>query len=195
MKPAAHPVLERFSPMQRGLHWLMAAAVLAMLFIGVGMVTTVAPRYAVLVAIHRPLGIAILVLTIARLALRQRKGAPALPADLPSWQKAAARASHVLLYSLMLAMPLLGWAMLSAGGYPVVLYGGLHLPRIMPHEPGLYAVLHELHVGLAFLLFAVILVHLSAAVFHGLVRRDGVFSSMAPWCLHRADGFRHGVRL
>ncbi len=170
----------RFTAAQRGLHWLMAAMILAMLFIGAGMVTTVAPRHALLVAIHKPLGIAILLLVLLRLALRLRHGAPPLPADIPRPQRAAAHASHLLLYALMLAMPLIGWSMLSAGGYPIVLAGAFRLPPLLPPDPTLYAVLRAAHRWLAYLFFATILAHLAAALFHALVRRDGVFASMAP---------------
>jgi cytochrome b561 len=57
----------------------------------------------------------------------------------------------------------------------------VHLPPIAPHEARLQAALHAAHVWLAFLLFGIILLHVAAALFHGLVRRDGVFSAMAPW--------------
>ena len=81
----------------------------------------------------------------------------------------------------MLAMPLVGWGMLSAARYPIVLYGPLQLPPILPHDLALYAWLRPLHTGLAYLLFATFLAHLSAALSHGLIRRDGVFESMASW--------------
>lgn len=175
---------EGFGAVARALHWLMAAMVLAMLFIGVGMVTTVSGRYEWLVGIHKPLGIAILLLVLLRFGNRLWRPAPALPADMPGWQRLAAKGSHILLYALMAAMPLLGWAMLSAGGYPIVLYGPIHLPPIAPHDAPLYALLHGAHVVLAYLLFATILAHLGAALFHALIRRDGVFGSMAPWLRH-----------
>jgi cytochrome b561 len=79
----------------------------------------------------------------------------------------------------MFAMPLIGWSMLSAGGYPIVLFGGMHLPAIAPHSPGLYALLRPAHTVLAYVLFATVLGHLGAALFHAWVRRDGVFASMA----------------
>src|SRR5262245_54153318 len=119
------PDRRRFTPLQRLLHWLMAVGILAMLFIGVGMVSTVMPTYLTLVSIHKPLGIAILVLALLRLAVRLRYGAPALPADLPEPMKLAAYLSHVALYGLMIAMPLIGWAMLSAAEYPIVLFGSV----------------------------------------------------------------------
>jgi cytochrome b561 len=167
-----------FSPLQRALHWLMALMVLAMLFIGVTMVSTLRPRFLTLIAIHKPLGIAILVLALLRLGLRLWSGAPQLPSDLSSMQVVAAKLSHVVLYALLIAMPLIGWGMLSAGGYPIILFGSIHLPKILPQADQLYAVLRTAHTLLAYLFFATILLHIAAALFHGLIRRDGVFRAM-----------------
>ena len=171
---------QRFTPLQRLLHWIMALCILAMLFIGVGMVSTVMPKYLTLVSIHKPLGIAILVLALLRLVVRLRSGAPPLPADLPAPMKLAAELSHYALYALMIGMPLIGWAMLSAAAYPVVLFAGVNLPAILPQSDRLHALLWNAHFYLAFAFFAVILLHLAAALFHALVRRDGVFDAMAP---------------
>lgn len=167
-----------FNLAARVLHWSMALAILAMLFIGVGMVASLSLRPA-LVSLHRPLGIAILLLAIARLANRLRHAPPPLPADLPAIQVMAAKASHGLLYALMFAMPLVGWGMLSVGGYPVTLVGGFKLPPIAPHDPAVYAVLRGAHTWLARLLFATVLAHVAAALHHAWVRRDGVFAGMA----------------
>jgi cytochrome b561 len=169
----------RFSSLQRVLHWLMAILVLAMLFIGVTMVSTLRPGFLTLISIHKPLGIAILALVVLRLGVRWGLGAPLLPGDLPRAQALAAKLSHVLLYALLIAMPLVGWGMLSAGGYPIVLYGSLHLPEILPHDDQLYAILRMTHTVLAYLFFATILAHVGAALFHALIRRDGVFRAMA----------------
>lgn len=180
-----HPT--RFNLPARLLHWSMAVLILAMLFIGVAMVGSLAD-YGTLVALHRPLGLAILLLAILRLANRWRRPPPPLPVDLPPWQRRAAQASHVALYGLMLAMPLVGWAMLSAARIPVAVIGPLVLPPILPQDPMLYAQLRELHTVLAYGLFGIILTHLGAALLHGLIRQDGVFSSMAPWRSRRSAG-------
>jgi cytochrome b561 len=172
--------LQRFTPLQRLLHWLMAVCILAMLFIGVGMVSTVMPKYLTLVSIHRPLGIAILLLALIRLVVRLRDGAPPLPADLPAPMKLGAELSHYALYALMIGMPLIGWAMLSAAAYPVVLFGDVHLPAILPQNDRLHALLWDAHYYLAFAFMALILLHVAAALFHALIRRDGVFAAMAP---------------
>ncbi len=179
-----HRDIQRFTPLQRTLHWLMAVCILAMLFIGVGMASSVAPEYLTLVNIHRPLGIAILILALIRLAVRLRYGAPALPVDLPEPMKLAAYLSHYVLYALMIVMPLIGWAMLSAAEYPVVLWPGVWLPQILPLNPSLHTALWNAHFYLAFLFFALILMHLAAALFHALIRRDGVFDSMGPALTH-----------
>jgi cytochrome b561 len=177
-------VRQRFAPLQRLLHWLMAVCILAMLFIGVGMVSTIAPKYLSLVSIHKSLGITILVLALIRLAVRLRDGAPPLPADLPESLKLAAYLSHYALYALMIGMPLIGWAMLSAASYPVVVYGGVRLPAILPQSDSLHTLLWDAHFYLAFLFFALVLMHVAAALFHALVRQDGVFEAMASLSPH-----------
>ncbi len=169
----------RFAVPQRILHWLMAICILSMLFIGVGMVSTISAKYLTLVQIHKPLGITILVLALIRLALRLYYGAPALPADLPAPMKLAAELSQYIFYALMIAMPLIGWAMLSAAEYPVVLFGSVHLPSILPVSPSLHTLLWHAHYYLAFAFFGLILMHVSAILFHKLVRNDGVFEAMA----------------
>jgi cytochrome b561 len=170
----------RFPPLSRWLHWLMAVMVLVMLFLGIGMAASVSERYRLLIAIHRPLGMAVLVLVAVRLVNRLLNPPPPLPESLPRLQQFAAKASHVLLYALMFIMPLLGWGMLSAARYPIVIFGSLQLPPILPRDPALYAMLRQLHTDCGYLLFGVFLAHLGAALLHGLIRRDGVFESMAP---------------
>lgn len=168
---------DSYNLLARTLHWLMAASIIAMLFIGVGMMSSLTLR-PWLLSLHQPLGIAILLLAVVRLVNRLVSGAPPLPADLPRWQVLAARGSHWALYGLMLAMPLLGWGVRSAGGWPVSLGAGVILPPIAPQDPTVYAVLRDAHGTLAWALFALVLGHLAAALFHAWVRRDGVFRSM-----------------
>jgi cytochrome b561 len=169
----------RFSLIQRLLHWLMAICIIAMLFIGVRMVSTMTPGYLPLIRTHETLGMVIFVLVWIRLALRLRLGAPPLPGDLPAPIRAVAVLSQYALYGLMIAMPALGWAMLSAESYPVTLYGHVILPPILPQSEAAHTWLWRAHHYLAFAFFALVLMHMAAALFHALVRRDGVFQTMA----------------
>jgi cytochrome b561 len=98
---------------------------------------------------------------------------------MPPLMRFAAYGSHALLYVLMFSVPLVGWGMLSAARYPIVLYGALELPPILPQSDMLFAALRTTHTVLALLLFATFLLHLAAALMHALVFRDGVFESMA----------------
>jgi cytochrome b561 len=162
----------------RVLHWTMAVLILAMLLIGAGMVSTTTARYPELLAWHRPIGVFILLLALIRVGVRLTHRPPPLPSDLPPLMVAGAKGSHYLLYGLMLAMPLIGWGMQSAGGYPVLLWKGAVLPPILPHEPLLYGWLRYAHGLLGYAFFLLILGHVGAALFHGLIRRDGVLESM-----------------
>ena len=170
----------RFATPQRFLHWFMAACIISMLFIGIGMISVVTPKYLTLIGIHKLLGLLILVLALIRLTFRIAYGAPALPPDLPFLIKLAAESSQWIFYGLMLAMPLIGWGMLSASSHPVILPGGFRLPPILPVNPRLYAQLREAHYLFALAFFALILMHFAAILFHKLVRNDGVFETMAP---------------
>ncbi|MCP3398665.1 cytochrome b [Bradyrhizobium sp. CCGB20] len=169
----------RFALIQRFLHWLMAACILAMLFIGVGMVSTVAPKYLPLILVHKTLGLTLLVLVLIRLALRLYYGAPPLPADLSRTMTLGAALSHQLLYVLMIVMPLLGLGMLWAAAYPVVLYGGIRIPALLPQSDFVHTLLWNAHVYLGLAFFALVLLHLAAGLFHALIRRDGVFGAMS----------------
>jgi cytochrome b561 len=168
---------QHFPLTSRILHWIMAVLILAMLFIGVAMVSSLSD-YDRLVSIHKPIGILILVLAALRLVNRLIFPPPPLPSGMPVPLRVAAEASHWLLYALMFAQPLVGWAMLSAAGYPIALIGAFHLPPIVPHDMALYAFLRPLHSVLAFALFATFLLHLAAALTHALIFRDDVFKSM-----------------
>src|SRR3954468_4342839 len=129
----------QFAIFSRLLHWTMAAMVLAMLCIGVAMVTSLA-SYHVLVSIHRPLGIAILILVVVRFVNRLLNPPPLFPTTMSRAERLAATASELTMYGLMFILPLIGWGMLSAARNPIVLYGSLHLPNIMPHNAMLHAV-------------------------------------------------------
>lgn len=170
----------QFALLSRILHWLMAAMLLAMLFIGVTMVVSLGD-YHVLVAIHRPLGIMILILAAIRWVNRRCTTLPPFPATMSRRERFLASSSEKLLYALMFALPLVGWGMLSAGHYPIVMFGPVHLPSILPANPTLYAVLRESHTILAYVLLATFLAHLSAVLFHTLIVRDRLLDRMALW--------------
>lgn len=170
----------QFTVLMRLLHWVMAAMVLTMLSIGVAMVASLA-NYHRLISIHRPLGILILILVVIRFVNRYFSPLPPFPATMSPRERLAATASERVLYALMFVLPLVGWGMLSAARYPIVLYGPLHLPPILPHNVMLYGVLRRTHTFLAYVLLLTFIAHFGAILFHTLIVRDGMFGRMAPW--------------
>ncbi|MBO0864658.1 MAG: cytochrome b [Mycobacterium sp.] len=170
----------RFTLLSRLLHWSMAAMVIAQLFIGVTMVASLS-YYPLLLAIHRPLGVTILAFAVVRLLNRLTHRPPPFLTTMGHVERRIATWSEYLLYALLLSQPLVGWAMLSAARYPIALFGVIHLPAIAPHDIALYAVLHQCHVVLAFLLFVTFTAHMCAVLFHTLVMRDRIIDRMALW--------------
>jgi cytochrome b561 len=172
--------LRQFTAFTRLLHWIMAALVLTMLCVGVAMVSSLA-NYHVLVSVHRPLGIVILILVVVRFVNRLLSPMPPFPDTMSAMERRAALTGELLMYGLMFVLPLVGWGMLSAARYPIVLFGSLHLPPILPHNLTLYWVLRKAHTILAYLFFFAFLAHFGAILFHTLVIRDGIIKRMAPW--------------
>ena len=170
----------QFTASMRFLHWLMAALVLAMLGIGIAMVASISD-YHRLVSLHRPLGILIMILVVIRFVNRHFSTLPPFPPSMSSQERFVASASELLLYTLLFVQPLVGWGMLSAARYPIVMFGSVHLPPILPHSVMVYATLRTTHTVLAYLLFLTFLAHFGAVLFHTLIVRDGTFSRMAPW--------------
>ena len=173
--PSAPPT--HFNITARILHWLMASMILTMIFVGLGMMTSLTWR-PWLLDLHMPLGIAILLLVIIRFINRLSFPVPKMPTGMSNFQSKAAGILHWLLYGMMLALPLTGWAQLSAGGFLVKLFPGVNLPPILPQSPFLFAWLHDAHKVMAWMLFLMVVGHLSAALLHAWVYRDGLFSSI-----------------
>ena len=175
----------RFALPSRILHWLMAPMVIAQLLIGVTMIASLT-YYPLLLAIHRPLGVLILVFAVVRLANRLTHRLPPFLATMSRAERRIASWSEYLLYALLLVQPLIGWAMLSAARFPIILVGPLHLPGIAPHDIDVYGVLRQVHGVFAFLLFLTFTAHVCAVLFHTLVLRDGLLDRMALWPTKRA---------
>jgi cytochrome b561 len=170
----------RFALPSRILHWLMAPMVIAQLLIGVTMIASLS-YYPLLLAIHRPLGMLILVFAVVRLVNRLTHRLPPFLATMSPLERRIASWSEYLLYALLLVQPLIGWATVSASRFPVTLVGPIQLPGIAPHNIDVYAVLRECHSVFAFLLFATFTAHICAVLFHTLVLRDGLINRMALW--------------
>lgn len=169
-----------FTLLSRILHWTMAPMVIVQLLIGVTMIASLS-YYPLMLAIHRPLGLTILVFALVRLANRLSHRPPPFLATMSRLERRIATWSEYALYALLLAQPVVGWAMLSAARFPIVVVGPIRLAGIAPHNIDLYGLLRECHGVFAFLLFASFTAHICAVLFHTLVLRDKLIDRMALW--------------
>ncbi len=163
------------------LHWLIALLIFGLFPLGLYMSDlALSPRKLQLISWHKWLGITVLLLVVLRLVWRLGHRPPPLPDSVPRWQAHAADALHKLLYLLILAIPLSGWALSSAAGIPVVWWGVLPLPSLLPADHALARELAQLHKWLNFTMAALVVAHVGAALKHHLVDRDGVLLRMLP---------------
>ncbi len=161
------------------LHWLLAAMIFMSLLVGNFLSgLPVSPLHLRLANWHKWAGVTILALSLLRLAWRLTHRPPP---DVPMarWQQRAAHATHWAMYLLFIAVPLAGWAYSSASGFPVVWFGVLPLPDFVAADKALAESLAPLHTLLAYLLAALIAVHVAAAVKHHVVDRDGLLARMS----------------
>ena len=134
---------------------------------------------------HKSFGITILALVLLRLVWRWFNTVPPEPLAMPRWQKITARVSHIAMYALLLATPVVGWLMSSARNFPVSWFGLVTLPDfIAPNRPA-YDFLHEAHEFMALTLLALALLHVAAALKHHFVDRDNVLRRMLPFISER----------
>lgn len=167
----------KFTALSRMFHWLTAILIFAALLIGFTMVNWLA-GYATLRVVHMTIGALVLVVVMLRIVNRMRHHPPAWPPTIGRREGKAVIWLERTLYALMLAQPLVGWAMVSATGKPVRVLGGLPLPRIAPFNIDVYSVLRETHSILALLLVVVIAAHVSLVLAHTTVLRDGMLRRM-----------------
>ena len=184
---------EHWGRVTRVLHWMMALMILAQVPLGFLMVDAYDAWRAGhgdtalvmnLSRAHNTLGFLVLILVMLRLSWRLANPTPQLPAGLAAYQRLVARATHALLYGLLIVFPLTGWATLSAydGEFPIYFFGWDHVFRIVPQatrdspfNSDLFGEIHETCWQIA---AVILLLHISAALWHQYVKKDGVLMRM-----------------
>ena len=171
----------RYHTFAIALHWLIAIGVLFMLALGLSMVEIPkgTPERAFYFNLHKSIGVTIGVLVLIRLWWRLTHRPPALPASMPAWEVSAAKISHGLLYACLVVMPVVGFLASNFTKYGVK-YFGIQVGPFFAENQELRDALQEVHEIVAFVLLALIVVHVLAAFKHLLLDKDGVFQRMLP---------------
>jgi cytochrome b561 len=171
-----------YDPVARALHWLVAG--LAVLVVALGWAIPGAPRGSgsrdVLLMLHRSFGLLIIAVILFRGCWRLSHPPPPLPARLARIEVWAAHSTHLLLYVFFALLPLSGYINAAAAGHAVSFFGIFAIPPLIAENPRLSQVADALHLAGQFVVYALVGMHVMAALMHGLIRRDGIFERMLP---------------
>jgi cytochrome b561 len=183
MTPLANTV-KRYGSIAMLLHWGMAALLIVLLGSGLYMVRLPDVGFdtwkITVILVHKALGMGALFAVILRLLWRWANVLPGLVEGLPEWQQVAARFVHLAFYALMFAVPLTGWMLNSAGGYPLTFFGVFEIPDLLANNEFLFRRFIDVHRWLAYALLLFLFVHAGAALRHHLQLRDDTLRRMLP---------------
>lgn len=176
---------QSYGPVSKLFHWLLFALLFCAFALGLTMTDMeLSPDKLRLYQLHKSFGIAIMGVALLRLLWRLLNPVPEMPAAMARWEKQAAHVTHAVLYILMLLVPLIGWIMSSASGYPVSVFGLFVMPNLVQPDKELAEFLAEVHETLAWGMLALVGLHVAAALKHHFINKDNVLRRMLPFgCL------------
>jgi cytochrome b561 len=164
----------------RWFHWVLAVVIIGMLAFGWWMNHIAArPDRLFYRSIHADIGYVVLVLMVLRLIWRGINPTPPLPADTPRWRRVAAYTNHGALYVVTIVVVMLGWAHSGAHTPDYSSWFGLfHVPQFTSPDKATADTFEDLHIYGAYVLLALIAIHLAAALWHHFINRDRVAARM-----------------
>ena len=177
----------RYSTVSVILHWLIALMILSqVLLITAHEATEGQAISGQFVQIHKAAGLTVLILTLARIGWRLANPAPPMPGTMKGWEKLLARGIHILFYVALIAMPLTGWLASSASGRDISWFGLFNWP-LLPIEGGrpVSRQLMDVHELVMKGMYALVALHVLAALKHQFIDRDNVLHRMIPWIPRR----------
>ena len=162
-------------------HWMTFAFVIFMFPMGYIMTNMpLSPNKLEIYSWHKSLGFILLVLIVLRLSWRIFNHQPETPKSISPAQKIAARLVHYLLYAFLFALPITGWLMSSAAGFPVVVFKIFQLPDLIQSSESLRLVFLNIHFAIGIAMLSLILIHILAAMYHHFYKRDIILHRILP---------------
>ena len=173
---------ERWGSLSQLLHWLIVVLIALQAALGLtGILLPLGMQKLAVLARHKSIGITILGLAALRLLWRWLNPTPPLPGNLRRHERFLAHFTHVALYVLLFAMPLSGWIMSSARGFPVSWFNRVQLPDLVPKSEALYGAMVTIHASLAIALALIVALHIAGALKHHFVLKDDILRRMLPF--------------
>lgn len=171
----------RWGWIAQALHWLTALLVIGTATVGLLMDELPNSPWKIEVyGLHKSFGLTILAIVVLRLLWRLIDPRPALPSDMPAWQKGLSSLVHGLLYAALLAMPLTGWLYNSAANFPLRWFGIVRVPALWPADRDVREIAGDAHELIFYVIAALFLVHVAGALKHHFIDRDATLSRMLP---------------
>ncbi len=181
----------RYGSVAMTFHWVIATLVVLNVFFGIYFVQILDshdPMRLAIIGLHESIGITVLVLSVLRLGWRLINPIPPLPADFSPGKRFFARGTHYTLYALMILVPFMGWQLASIPPRPLMLFGAIPWPKLFyiaslsaTAKKAAAGIIAPGHILLAFLLLALAIGHICAALFyHHMIRKDQVLKRMVP---------------
>ncbi len=173
--------VNRWGGISQLLHWLIAILILVMAYLGLTMGNLAnGPDKIQTYALHKSIGITILTLVGLRLVWRMYAGTPHPVPGSPRWQERVASLTHWAMYALLFAMPISGWVLNSAAGFPLQWFHLVNLPHIVDKNQGLHELAKDAHEIMFWILALLVVSHAGAAFYHHLFQRDATLARMLP---------------
>jgi cytochrome b561 len=180
--PATPGSTAEYGGVARAVHWLVA--VLAVVVVSLGWAIEAAPRNTpsrdLLLLLHRSIGLIILAAMLFRALWRWRHPPPPLPPSLTRLEAALAHFTHLALYLLLMVMPLAGYVNAAAAGHAVSFFGIVSIAPLLPENDRLSQLAIAVHLVGQYLLYLFAGLHIAGALYHGILKRDGVLERMLP---------------
>lgn len=166
----------------KNFHWLMALFIFVQYPLGWWMTELkLSPLQVELFIWHKSIGVLVLVLAAMRVLWRFSNRPPVPPPAMPNWERLAAKVDHWSLYLLMAVVPLAGWVIDSASGIPFRVFWLFPMPALVGRDKALEDVAKEVHEDLAYVLLALLVLHVGAALWHHYVQKDEILARMLPF--------------
>ncbi len=190
MASAADPAGQsamRYSSVAMWFHWVIAALIVANLFLGLYHEDFGKAARSWMMFFHKATGLTILALSLMRLMWRIGHRPPPFDSVLRPWESLLARATHWAFYVLMIALPVTGWALSSSSNRPVNYFGLVEIsPLPVPRTDPVHDRLEDTHELLGKLMIGLIALHLLGALKHVAKGDRHVIARMGPFLYREA---------
>lgn len=174
--------LQQYGIITKLLHWFIALLIIiqfCVVYWVIWVLPEKSPTAGFLIGdIHKPFGVLIFALGAVAILWRLLNKKPTFPNTMPTWEKIAAHLTHWLLYLAMLLMPITGVLMSEAAGYSVGFFGLFELPMVIPTDKAASQFYFKMHEVISFVLLALVILHIAAALKHQLYDKDGILKRM-----------------